>query len=159
AMLAGGAELSAAQCHRAANYGAPLRRVRDLVSPAGSEPVWAFVELGHPFTDSSWPSITAPQGRAAVWQSLIAGARGVVYFNHSFGGPEQTQHILRDGANPGSSYAPIRAAVSSTDRQIQALAPVLNAPTVTSGWSQGPGTTAMVKWQGDATGSPAAKKK
>src|SRR5215470_10254029 len=76
-LLAGGAELSAAQCHRAANYGATVRRVRELVSPAGSEPVWAFVELGHPFTEESWPSITAPQVRAAVWQSLIAGARGV----------------------------------------------------------------------------------
>ena len=36
------------------------------------------------------------------------------------------------------------------------LAPVLNSPTVRSGWSQGPGTTAMVKW---ATGKSGAKKK
>ena len=50
---------------------------------AGSKPVWAVVELGHPFSESDWPTITPAQVRAAVWQSLIAGARGIVYFNHS----------------------------------------------------------------------------
>jgi hypothetical protein len=133
--------LTAAECHRASNYGATVRRVRQLVSPPGSRPVWAFVEVGHPFTQADWPTIRPQEVQAAVWQSLIAGARGVIYFNHSFGGPNQTQHALRDPA-----YAEIRSAVSATNRQIAALAPVLNAPTVSSGWSQGAGTTAMVKW-------------
>ena len=145
-LVGGGASLSPAQCHRAANYGATVERVRGLIHPARSKPVWAIVELGHPASESDWPTITPPQVRAAVWQSLIAGARGIVYFNHSFGGPDQTQHILRDGADPGSAYAPIRAMVTATNHEIEALAPVLNSPTVTSGWSQGPGTTAMVKW-------------
>ncbi len=155
ALVAGGAPLSPAECHRAANYGATVRRVRGLVSPAGSRPVWAFVELGHPFSESDWPTITPPQVRAAVWQSLIAGARGIVYFNHSFGGPHQSQHILRDGAVAGSFYASIRREVAATNSQIKALAPVLNSPTVRSGWSQGPGTTAMVKW---ALGEKTTKK-
>ena len=145
-LVAGGAPLSATECHRAANYGAAVRRVRGLVNPTGSKPVWAYVELGHPFDESDWPTITPPQVRAAVWQSLIAGARGIVYFNHSFGGPHQTQQILRDGAVAGSFYASIRSQVTATNRRIKALAPVLNSPTVRSGWSQGPGTTAMVKW-------------
>ncbi len=34
----------------------------------------------------------------------------------------------------------------SVNAQIKSLAPVLNSPTVRSGWSQGAGTTAMVKW-------------
>ena len=156
ALVAGGADLSAAQCHRAANYGATVRRVRRLVSPARSKPVWAFVELGHPYTEAHWPTITPPQVRAAVWQSLIAGARGIIYFNHSFGGTEQTQHILRDGLVAGSAYSPISSIVRATNRRIKRLAPVLNSPTVRSGWSQGPGTTAMVKW---ATGKSGAKKK
>ena len=142
ALLAGGNRaLTPAECRRAANYGATVTRVRDLVSPAGSKPVWAFVEVGHPFTESHAPSIQPAEVGAAVWQSLIAGARGIIYFNHSFGGPNQTQHVLRD-----PSYAAIRAAVRDTNRRIGDLAFVLNAPTVTSGWSQGPGTTAMVKW-------------
>ena len=158
-LVAGGAPLSPAECHRAANYGATVRRLRGLVRPAGSKPVWAFVELGHPFSESDWPTITPPQVRAAVWQSLIAGARGIVYFNHSFSGPDQTQHILRDGSQPGSAYAPIRSVVTATDRQIRALAPVLNSPTVSSGWSQGPGTTAMVKWVNGAAGKKRCKSK
>ena len=70
--------------------------MRRLVSPARSKPVWAFVEVGHPFTEDDFPAVTPAEVRAAVWQSLIAGARGIIYFNHSFGGPCQTQHALRD---------------------------------------------------------------
>jgi hypothetical protein len=158
-LVGGGADLSPAECHRAANYGATVRRVRALVNPAGSKPVWAFVELGHPASEPDWPTITPPQVRAAVWQSLIAGARGIIYFNHSFGGPEQTQHILRDGTNPGSSYAPIRRVVTAVNREIAALAPVLNSPTVNGGWSHGAGTTAMVKWSTGGTGSKIKKKR
>jgi hypothetical protein len=157
-LLAGGADLSPGACHRAANYGATVRRVRELLNPAGSKPVWAVVELGHPFSESNWPTITPPEVRAAVWQSLIAGARGIVYFNHSFGGSAETQHILRDGADPRSPYAPIRSVVTATDHEIQSLAPVLNSPTVSSGWSHSPGTTAMVKWDASGTGSKAKKK-
>jgi hypothetical protein len=133
--------LTAAECHRASNYGATVSRMRALVNPPRSRPVWAFVELGHPFTEPDWPTIQPAEVQAAVWQSLIAGARGLIYFNHTFGGPNQTQHILRDPA-----YAAIRSAVAFTNRRIAALAPVLNAPTVSSGWTQGAGTTAMVKW-------------
>jgi hypothetical protein len=142
ALLTGASRaLTAEECHRAANYGATVRRMRGLVRPPRSKPVWAFVELGHPFTEANWPTIRPAEVQAAVWQSLIAGARGVIYFNHTFGGPNQTQHILRDPA-----YAAIRFAVTMTNRRIAALAPVLNASTVSSGWSQGAGTTAMVKW-------------
>ena len=138
-------------CHVASNYGWIIDRLQGLVSPPASKPVWAVVEVGHPFSEEDWPSITPPQIRAAVWQSIIAGARGIVYFNHSFGGPNPTQHALREPA-----YAPERSVVKATNAQITQLAPVLNSPTVSSGWSQGSGTTAMVKW---ATGGKASKKK
>ena len=68
------------------------------------QPIWSFVEVGWPFTE------TAAQGgglllpeeiKAAVWHSIIAGARGIIYFNHSFGGPDQTQHCpARSGTMP-----------------------------------------------------------
>jgi hypothetical protein len=133
--------LTAAECHRASNYGATVRRMRALVNPPRSRPVWAFVEVGHPFTEADWPTISPAEVQAAVWHSLIAGARGVIYFNHSFGGPNQSQHVLREPA-----YAATRSAVAATNQRIAALAPVLNAPTVSAGWSQGPGTTALIKW-------------
>ena len=123
-LLNGGRPLTPAQTRRAANYGYTVDRMRFLAK--GRKPVWNFVEVG-------WPStLTAAQGgqaiqpaevRAAVWHSIIAGARGIIYFNHSFGGPNQSQHCLRE-----SAYAPVRAAVKSTNQQIAQLAPVLNAP-------------------------------
>jgi hypothetical protein len=137
-------------CHVAANYGWIIDRLESLAYPSGSKPVWAVVEVGHPASEADWPSITPPETRAAVWQSIIAGARGIIYFNHSFGGPNPTQHALREPA-----YAAERAVVKATNTQITRLAPVLNSPTVASGWSQGPGTTAMVKW----AGGKAAKEK
>jgi hypothetical protein len=74
---------------------------------------------------------------------LIAGARGLVYFNHSSGGTCPNVTALRDPC-----YAPVRAAVTATNQQVTALAPVLNAPSVTSGWSQAAGVDAVVKWAG-----------
>ena len=97
--------------------------MRALVSPARSKPIWNFIEVGHPFTENDAPTITAPQIRAAVWHSLIAGARGIIYFNHNFGGSCQSQHVLRD--NCGTA---IRPTVKATNEQVTRLAPVLNAP-------------------------------
>ncbi len=119
----GGRQLSGTECRRASNYGRTVDRLRGLVSPAGSKPVWAFVELGHPASENTAPSITRPQVNAAVWSSLIHGARGIIYFNHSFGGPCQSQHILREPC-----YANIRSTVTDLNARITRLAPVLNAP-------------------------------
>jgi hypothetical protein len=58
-----------------------------------------------------------------VWHSIIAGARGIIYFNHSFGGPNQSQHCLREMA-----YSSVRREVKTTNQLITQLAAVLNAP-------------------------------
>jgi len=111
------------ECRRAANYGWTVDQVRSLVDPRGSKPVWAFVEVGHPFEQDDAPTITGPQVRAAVWSSLIHGARGIVYFNHSFGGPCETQHVLRDACGDA-----VRPWVHAVNAEIRSLAPALNAP-------------------------------
>jgi hypothetical protein len=109
---------------RGASYGRAVDRVRDLDRRDGRrQPVWAFVEVGHPFTEDDAPTITAPQVRSAVWHSIVAGARGVVYFNHSFGGPCPTDSVLRSGCDPEMGPA-----VARLNAEITALAPVLNAP-------------------------------
>jgi hypothetical protein len=123
-LLGLGRNLTNAECHRASNYGKVVDRVRSLVSPAGSMPIWAYVELGHPFSDRG-SQITPDQAAAAVWSSLIHGARGIVYFNHSFGGSCETQHLLRDPC-----YTTMRSKISALNAQIRRLAPVLNAPRV-----------------------------
>jgi hypothetical protein len=122
-LLGTDAALEVGTCHLAANYGRTVERVRALVEPAGSMPVWAFVELGHPFSEADWPTITPAQVRAAVWSGLIHGARGIVYFNHSFGGDCESQHVLRDPC-----YAATRDVVTRLHQQLTRLAPVLNAP-------------------------------
>jgi hypothetical protein len=146
AKLAGteGTALTASQCRLAANYGKTVDRVRELVSPVGSKPVWNFVEVGHPFSENDAPTITAPQIKAAVWSGIIHGARGTIYFNHNFGGSCISQHVLRD--NCGSSIRPTVAAVNA---QVAELAPVLNSPFVDGVLtSTGKVDTAVKKYNG-----------
>jgi hypothetical protein len=149
-----GQTIPQATIRRAANYGYQIDYVRHLDSLDGKrQPVWAFVELGWPFSESASQGgrrIQPAELRAAVWQSIIAGARGIIYFDHNFGPGTPDSTIL------GQGYGDNRAMGKSVNAQIKSLAPVLNSPTVTSGWSQGPGTTAMVKW---AESGKAAKKR
>lgn len=122
-LLAGGRELTPEECRRAANYGKTVDRVRSLVQPPGRIPVWAFVELGHPFPHDEAPTITGPQVRAAVWSSIIHGARGIVYFNHSFGGDCESFHLLREACGDA-----VRPWVTEVNRQLTELAPALDGP-------------------------------
>jgi hypothetical protein len=143
AVFAAGAQLAPEKCRLAANYGWTVDRMRALVKPVASKPVWAFVEVGHPFTEANAPTISGPQIRAAVWSSLIHGARGIVYFNHNFGGDCQSQHVLRDPCGDA-----VRPLVTEVNGQITRLAPVLNAPFLDNALSHGPGTDAAVKVHG-----------
>ncbi|GAA1956392.1 hypothetical protein [Agromyces allii] len=118
-----GETLPDAECRVAENYGWTVEHVRSLVSPAGSKPVWQFVEVGQPFGDG--PSVTGAQIRAAVWSGIIHGARGVVYFNHGFGDLCSTENVLRDACGDA-----VREEVTALNRQLLDLAPALNAPFV-----------------------------
>src|SRR4051812_6093844 len=133
------------QVRRAANYGYLIDRMRQLDAIDGQrKPIWAMVEVGWPFKENSRQGgrrIRPGEIRAAVWHSIIAGARGVIYFDHQFGG-------CADGVLRGPCYPDNRTAVAEVDRQIARLAPVLNAPSVRSGWTVSPSVRAMVKWYG-----------
>ncbi|AFR29217.1 hypothetical protein [Arthrobacter sp. Rue61a] len=116
-------DLNPDECRLAANYGWTIDRLRALQDPSAMIPVWAFIENGHPSGDvEGTKTITGPELRAAVWSSLIHGARGIIYFNHNFGGPCVTQHVIRDC---GKDIVPT---LTNVNKQITALAPVLNAP-------------------------------
>ena len=119
--------LTIAQTRLAANYGYTVDRMRELDAMDGvHQPIWNFVEVGWPFDRTAAQGgrqILPDEIKAAVWHSIIAGAQGVIYFNHSFGGPDPTQHALRDPA-----YAAQREAVDSTNALIEQLAPVLHSP-------------------------------
>jgi hypothetical protein len=132
------------QTRRAANYGATVDRMRALDALDDQrKPIWAFVEVGWPFSETDAQgarAIEPDEIRAAVWHSLIAGARGIIYFNHSFGGPHPSQHCLREPA-----YAAARAMVKSTNQLIAQLAQVLNAPFADGFVSASPSVRAMAK--------------
>jgi hypothetical protein len=141
-----GRDLTSAECHRASNYGAQVARVRALDAMDGKRmPVWAFVETGHPFSDgqAGTRSIAPAELRAAVWHSLIAGARGIIYFQHSFGGS-----CIGDHHTIRSNCEGTRPVVVSTDAQIRSLAGVLNSPTLTAGFTASSSVKAMAKWSG-----------
>jgi hypothetical protein len=109
-------------CRRAANYGLTMDRMRGLDAADGKlQPVYAFVEVGHPFSEADAPTITADQIAGAVVSSLIHEARGILYFNHNFGGPCISQHVLRDGCGKA-----VRPGVTELNRRITSLAEVLN---------------------------------
>ena len=112
-------------------------------------PVWHVVELGWPFTESADEGgrhILPDEIRSAVWHAIIAGARGINYFDHNFGPGTPGYTILGDG------YTDNRAMAKSVNAQIKALARVLNSPFVASGHSATDTIKGdvryMVKWSG-----------
>ena len=138
-------ERSHPQSMTAWGYGWSVERLRMLDAMDGErQPIWNFVEVGNPWT-SGGRMIQPVEIRGAVWHSLIAGARGIIYFQHSFGGPCLAHHALRD-ADP--CYADVQAMVRSVNAQIDALAPVLNAQFADGLVLSAPGLKTMAKWHG-----------
>jgi hypothetical protein len=145
--LEGVRALTQAECRRARNYGDQLAEMRKLDALNGSprHPIWAFVEVGCPMNNGM--CIQPNQTAAAVWHSIIAGARGIIYFQHSFSGPCTTHHALRETGCNGF-YTAMQQKVTAVDAQIKSLAPVLNSPTVTSQFAASSNVRAMMKWNG-----------
>ena len=112
---------------------------------AGRETVWNYIECTHIGSDRK---PTADQVRSEVWMALIHGSHGLLYFVHEFQ-PKFNEYALLDDA-------PMLAAVTKINQQVQALASVLNSPTlaqaatVHSSSEQTP-IDLMVKRQGKAT--------
>ncbi|MGN6326417.1 DUF4082 domain-containing protein [Pseudolysinimonas sp.] len=138
------------QCRSSSSYGNAVRALRIQDAADGRlQPVWQFVEdLNGSDARSFQAYITPDQLKGAVMSSLIAEARGVVYFNQSLSGPCQSAAVLRDAQNSGPGFcgAAQVAAMTQVDAQIRALAPVLN--TQSYDWTFGPGLQTMLKTYG-----------
>lgn len=131
-LLGQDADLTYDQRARAYNYGLVVDKMRalDIYDNSSRKPIWGFVEVGWPFdktAEEGGRNIAPDEIGAAVWHCIIAEARGIVYFNHSFGGPTISAHCLRD-----APWAAHRAVVKSTNELIANLAPILNSNTVTN---------------------------
>jgi hypothetical protein len=96
-----GKGFTAAEAQLAANYEANVTRLRSIQTLNGlAKPIVAAVETGCPFTNGK--CVTSAQFTAAAWHALIAGARGIIWFQHNFSGPCQDFRAFLDGSNPSS---------------------------------------------------------
>lgn len=104
-----------------------------------SRPVMAFTETDHMNGGSVYPQ--PAQTTAEVWNALIAGARGVEYFDQ--------YSDITDSSYTGAGHYPPGAmydAVKDTDARITALAPVINAPFANGYVSVSPDMSVMAKY-------------
>lgn len=86
-----------------------------------ARPVFPFIEMDHQDGGTIYP--TPAQTVAEVWNAIVAGARGIQYF-------DQNGNITDPAYTGGGHYAAgaMYNAIKAVNAQIQSLAPVLNAP-------------------------------
>lgn len=96
--------LTNAQRELPANYAYNVYELERLQRLNGSfKPVAVDVETGCPFSGGQPLCATPPETIAAAWHALIAGARGIIWFQHNFAGSCQDDRTFADGWNPSSS--------------------------------------------------------
>jgi hypothetical protein len=133
-----GSGLTTAQRALPANYAFNVTRLEQLQALNGhSKPITVDVETGCPGTSGI---CTTPDAfTAAAWHAIIAGARGIVWFQHNFGGPCIDYQTFYDGSNPSSSMYncqqtpsvtlhDVVATVSSFNHEVASLNSVLLSP-------------------------------
>jgi hypothetical protein len=144
----GGSGLTDAQRRLAANYEYNVTQLEQLDAMNGaSKPIVVDVELHCPGPNGC---AQIPNFKAAAMHAIIAGARGIIWFDHDFGGNCQTDRIMMDGSDPTSSnygcvlygtttMHDLVVALTAFNGQLSALNDVLLSPfadgyaTVTSG--------------------------
>ncbi len=134
-----GSGLTHTQSHLPANYAYNVSALeQEQALNGGSKPVVVDIETGCPFGNSK-NCITPSAMTAAAWHSLIAGARGIVWFQHNFGGPCVDFRSFYDGSNPqsgmyscqqtpGVSLHDMVMAVTAFNTEVTSLNSVLLAP-------------------------------
>ena len=127
-----GTSATADQAARGSNYGDVITDEEAI--NGGTQPIFSYIETGGPYTDDTSASdyITPPELNWAVWSSLIHGANGIIYFDHTFGGPAQSDDDMYDfyyqTVQPGQTVS-MYTQVQNTDALVEQMAPVLNSPT------------------------------
>ena len=121
------------QNNRASHYGDMVDKIRAYQAGHYPAPLFQFVENGGPYTeDATGASYMQPQElNGAAWSTIIHGGRGLIYFNHSFGGPAQSNDNLAQTyyrtIQPGQATS-IYAQTKATNALIKSLATVINSP-------------------------------
>lgn len=135
-------------CRTSSSYGRFTSALRKLDSHDGElVPIWNFIELlsGAGEERSFSRYISPDEIRGAVMSSLINEARGIVWFQQSFGGPCATSQPLRDAQRQGPAFCGYQQvhAMKDINKQVQDLAPILNTQSL--GWDAGHGVQTMLK--------------
>jgi len=94
-----------------------VSRLRGWATPR--QQVWNCIEASRIGNEKTKP--TAAQIKAEVWMSIIHGSTGLIYFVHQFKPRFVEASLLQDPE--------LLAAVTQINARVQALAPVINAPT------------------------------
>lgn len=132
-----GPGLTTAQRALPANYAWNITRIAQLEAASGqSKPIIADIETG---CLSAGQCTTPAATRAAAWQAIIAGARGIMWFQQSFAGPCADSTTFYDGSNPSSKLYDCQQTpgvtvhdvvqnISAVNHEIASLNSVLLAP-------------------------------
>jgi hypothetical protein len=140
----GGKGLTLVQSRLAANYAYNVTRLAQLEKRNGaSKPIVVDVETGCPsYVGGIHGNCATPtKSVAAAWHALIAGARGIIWFQHNFSGPCRDDRTFADGSNPSSKlYDCVQTpgvtlhdlvlAITRFDHRVQHLSPVLLSSTL-----------------------------
>src|SRR4029079_3184756 len=138
-----GGNLTADQTERAYNYALVVKRLRDLDALDGKrEPVVGQIERGWGEADRGYRTITPAEMHGALWQSIIAGARGVVYFPFSWNAAACTRTDYIQRAASGC-FTGIQNQAKADNQLVAQLAPVINAPFADGYVTAGAGINAM----------------
>ena len=150
-----GRKMTSDEALRPAHYGDQIDLFRSFQSTYPA-PIMQFVENGEPGNaGSNSDYITPSEMNAAVWASIIHGARGIIYFNHTFCGSHQSHDNLAQlfykTVQPGQTIS-IYDQVKVTNGLVRFLAPVINSPFAIGYVSVNPaasdfgGFDVMAKW-------------
>ncbi|GAA1393401.1 hypothetical protein [Luteococcus peritonei] len=136
---------SKASCRTGQNYGRSVKSLRWRDAQDGKlTPVWNFIENVDVTVDgTSHYALKPADVKAAAMSSIINEARGLVWFNQSFGGKCSTGNALRAGQQAGYACRDTVQAMSEVNTLIQSLAPVLN--TQSYEWDFGKDLETMLK--------------
>lgn len=96
-------------------YAAQVKRMQEITD--GRKPIWAVVESTSQVGDST---PTPANFTKSCWAAIIAGARGIILFDHRFPSDLVTQDFAHMLHNP-----PMLAAVTALSTQLQTLGPAL----------------------------------
>ncbi len=92
-----------------------------------AKPIWPDIETSQVDTfNTTCYRPSAADIKALVWNGIVAGARGITYFNANFAGncasPTMGTDVLLN-----NSFSDIRTAVTDVDAQVKSMAPAINA--------------------------------